>query len=180
MIWALACLGLATATLVIERLWVTDLERIETVVYGLVDALRRSDGETAVSFLADDAAVTIGDADLGSIRGDAVLDRRLFEKVLSSTKFDLLQIGRLTIKVGSRTRRGTARFKVLATGSYNGNVRVPFNAAGTEWDLGCRETAPGVWKIERITPTSLPADATPYVQGILSGLMRRPSRTQRP
>ena len=172
LLWASGCLALAVATIVIEFFWVTDVERIEDVIGGMTRALQRSDGKTAASYLADDAIVTIGETDVGSLQGDAVLDHGLFERALSETKFDLLQVSRLTIKVGSQTRQGTARFKILATGSYNGNVKVPFTAAGTEWDFGCREVSPGVWKVARITPTSLPADAAPYVRGILGGLMK--------
>ncbi|GAC1334175.1 MAG: hypothetical protein NVSMB14_01240 [Isosphaeraceae bacterium] len=172
LLWGFLCLALGVATVVIEHFWVTDVERIDDAIYGMTAALQRSDGKTAAGFLADDAVVTIGDTDIGSLRGDAVLDHDLFEHALSDTKFDLLQLSGMTVKVGSRTRQGTARFKVLATGSYNGNVKVPFTAAGTEWDFGCREVSPGVWKIERITPTSLPANSELYVRGILWSLMK--------
>ena len=43
LVWALTALGLAVAVVVIERMWVTDNERIESVVYDLRRAVLAAD-----------------------------------------------------------------------------------------------------------------------------------------
>src|SRR5262245_28657085 len=54
LVWACAALGLAGVVLLIERLWVTDSERIEQVVYELREAVAASDAPAVLALLTPD------------------------------------------------------------------------------------------------------------------------------
>src|SRR5438876_684853 len=55
--YALGALVLLLTWLGIERLWVTDEERIEAVVYGIADGVRRSDADAVADFLTPDCSL---------------------------------------------------------------------------------------------------------------------------
>ena len=80
--------------------------------------------------------------------------RRLIQGILSQTKFENLVIAHLKTNAGGEARRGQAEFQVFCRGTHGS---MPFAAAETAWSLGLRETSPGVWKVNRITPVSLPS-----------------------
>jgi|SRR5208337_109653 len=54
LVWALTALGLAVAVVVIERMWVTHNERIESVVYELRQAVLAANPEDVLAQLTPD------------------------------------------------------------------------------------------------------------------------------
>lgn len=151
-------LGLAALGLVVEGMWVTDSERIEAVVYDVARAVRASDAEGVVKHLAPEVDVAQGDNDLGS------LDVGLIRHVVAQTHFQFLTVDKLTAKAYPVSRRGKATFRTLAQGESQGMAFQPLPAT---WDLGFREERPGVWKITRISPTSLPGPASAVLRGAM-------------
>jgi hypothetical protein len=150
--WTLGSLGLAGLVLVIEHFWVTDNERIERVVYDLRRAVLASDVEGVLKNLTPDVEyVQNGTA----ISGETT--RTLIRANLAQATFDFIHINDLQTSAGQQTRRGKAEFRVYAKGalqtplaSYN------VGTANSTWSLGFEETEPKVWKVNRITPMSLP------------------------
>ncbi len=81
--------------------------------------------------------------------------------MLRNTHFDFVRVSQLTTEAGSQTKRGSAEFKVTASGTFNeGGSQVPLGSMGTEWSLGFRETSPGVWKVNRITAIKVPREVS--------------------
>ncbi len=151
-------LGLAALAFAVEQFWVTDSERIEAVVYDLARAVRASDAEGAIKLMATEVGVVQGDHDLGTV------DPKMLRDAVANTRFDLLRIDKLNAKAGARSRMGTATFRTLARGDHRG---LHFGPMPATWDLGFRESGPGVWKVTRITPTSLPPAAAMVLRGAM-------------
>jgi hypothetical protein len=155
LLWALAMLGLMLVVLVIEHFWVTDNERIEAVVYDLKKAVLASDTEGVLKYLASDVEyVQSGTA----LSGTAT--QGLIRANLANATFDVIHIQDLQINAGRQTRRGKAEFRVYAKGTLR-NVQASYSVgtANSTWSLGFQETSPGVWKVNRITPVSIPDGA---------------------
>jgi hypothetical protein len=158
LIYGGAALGLALLVVVIERVWVTDNERIEDTVYALAKAVEASDGEKAAEFLTPDCRLEpstdtenmvvryISNRFAGPVSRERLIDE------LSHVKFDYLKIVALRANAGKISGRGTAEFAALAMGTPG--IMTP--PAGMGWSLGLREVQPGVWKVSRITPGRLP------------------------
>lgn len=153
LIWGLGALGLTGATLAFEWLWVTDVERIEGIVYDLRRSLLASDSQRILAHLTPDAQFVQAGS---SMTPEAT--RALITGNVSLAKFDLVRVRGLQASAGQRTRRGKAEFKVFARGSIQGPLGFGglSGAADSTWSLGFEETKPGVWKINRITPISAP------------------------
>jgi hypothetical protein len=155
-------LGLALAVVVFEWLWVTDNERIEQVVYNLRRAVLNSDAEDVLANLAPNVQYLRGDTALSE---DAT--RALIRVNLSEFRFDFVRISDLHASAMRQARRGTAEFRVFAKGvmrSSSGTVD-----AGTKitaWSLGFQETEPGVWKVNRISPISIPRGILTFPAGL--------------
>jgi hypothetical protein len=147
-----AALGLALAVFVIERLWVTDNERIEQAVYELRDAVARSDVDEVLEHLAP--SVRFGrDNDVHS--PDET--RSMIRSRLSNAAFDFVRVSQLRTNVGRQSRRGTAEFRLLAKGRLNSPVgAITIGTADSEWSLSFQEVEPHVWKVVRIIPVSVP------------------------
>jgi hypothetical protein len=156
LIRALIAAGLAAVVVVIEWLWVTDNERIEQVVYGLRDAVANSDVDGVLGYMAPDVQY---------VRGEMALDeqttRDFIRANLERAKFDLVRVSGLQVNAAEQSRRGTAEFHVLSKGTLEtATGTVPIGTrADSLWSLGLRETVPGVWKVNRITPMQLPRGA---------------------
>lgn len=58
--WALTALGLAVVVVVIERMWVTDNERIESVVYELRRTVLAANPEDVLAQLTPDVEYYVG------------------------------------------------------------------------------------------------------------------------
>jgi hypothetical protein len=167
LIWALAALALAALVLIVEWLWVTDNERLEYVVYDLGRAVARSDGTAVLDLLTPDVEfVAEGVAMPGEVT------RTMIRSRIKSAKFDFLRINELRTNAGGQSRRGTAEFRVLAGGSIDGPTNSQnFGTLSSSWSLGFRETSPGVWRVNRITPI-----AGPGLQAIISATQPAPYR----
>ena len=150
LIWAAVALGLAVTVVVIEWLWVTDNERIEQVVYDLRRRVLNSDVQGVLSHLAPNVQYLQGDTALSE--DDT---RALVEANLSRARFDFVRIGDLQISAGQQSRRGKAEFRVFTRGSLTASAPEG-GAAVSTWSLGFEETAPGTWKVNRISPLSVP------------------------
>ena len=148
---ALVTVGLALLVLGVERLWVTDNERVEKAVYRLAKAVEASNAKEALSLMTDDVRYVI--------RGDSMsslVTRTFVQTTLENAKFDFLRITRLKTHAGGQTRRGTAEFQVISSGSIQRYNALNFASANSEWSLGFKEISPGVWKVNRITPLRVP------------------------
>ncbi len=154
LIRALIALGLAAIVLVVEQLWVTDNERIEWVVKDLVSALSRSDADKMIGLMDQHVTFSLR----SSMQGDE-LDTDFFRSTLQNAKFDWVHLSKLTTNAGVQSQRGSAEFKISATGTYlMGGTQHNF-AGNSQWSLGFRKAPNEGWKITRITAVVLP----PYV-----------------
>jgi hypothetical protein len=150
LLWAGAALGLALMALLIEQLWVTNGERCEQVVYQLRDAAAASSGDTVLSYLTPD--VQYEERNHTLLEGESA--RAFIRQQLALTRFDFIRITHLEAKAGRQSGRGSAEFRVLASGIYEmAGAPVQFGSTQLDLSLGFRETAPEVWKIDRITLT---------------------------
>lgn len=153
LIWAVICLALAGVVVLVEKLWVTDRERIEEVVLGVGRAARQSDVDAVIALTTPDVIL--------EIRGDRIggkLARPFLRGTLKQAKFDFLTISRIDASSGSQTQRGTANFQVHAGGSY-GPYNFMTGASGSDWSMGFQKMPDGQWKVNRITATRLPWNA---------------------
>ena len=152
LIWAGALAAIALGVFALERYWVTDAERIETVVYDLADAVEASDIERIKIHLDDNLSIGTRDRTM-----DGSFPLRLMFSLLQNCRFDFVKISGLTTSAGSQTRRGQAGFKATATGTFReGGGEQPIGSMGTEWLLSFRETSPGVWKVTKIQAVKVP------------------------
>ena len=153
LLWALAALGLAGAVLAIEHFWVTDAERIERVVYDLRDAVVASDAERVLTHLSPDVEFV----QHGHTRAAGEATRAYVRTLLATTKFDFLRLSHLKAEASRLSRLGSAEFRVIAGGSIEvATVTHNFGTTNSDWSLGFEEVSPGVWKVNRITPTRSP------------------------
>jgi hypothetical protein len=152
---AAVALVLAGAVFLIEWVWVTDSERIEQVVYDLGQAVQRSDADRVLAHLMPTVQYKHGEIALSE---DTT--RAFIRSNLSNARFNFVRISDLQTSAGRQSRRGLADFRVLSSGSLNtshGMMDARTNV--TSWQLGFQETEPGVWKVNRITPVSMPYGA---------------------
>jgi hypothetical protein len=145
---------LAATVVMVEWLWVTDNERIEQVVYGLRDAVASSDAEGVLHYMAPDVMYVKGDTAL-----DGEATRGLIRDNLSRVRFEIVRITNLETNAGRQSRLGTATFSAFFKGTADASVApLNFGSVNSIWSLGLRETGPGVWKVNRITPVQVPGD----------------------
>ena len=150
-------LGLVLVVVAVEWFWVTDNERIEQVVYDLRRAVLSSDVEEVLIHMAPNVQYLQGDTALSE---DAT--RALIKANLSHAQFEFVRISDLQTSAGQQSRRGKAEFRVFTRGHLNSSSDIArVGTAVTTWSLGFQETEPGVWKVNRISPISIP-------QGILA------------
>src|SRR5262245_50883912 len=162
LIHAGVAIALALVVVAIEWLWVTDNERIEQVVYDLRRAVLMSDAEGVLAHLAPNVQY---------LRGDTALTeeatRALIRFNLSNFRFEILRISDLRTSAMRQARRGTAEFRVFAKGAQNPTSgMVGIGSAITAWSLGFQETTPGVWKVNRISPVSIPRGILEFPSGL--------------
>jgi ketosteroid isomerase-like protein len=152
LVWALSAAGLAVAVVAIERFWVTDSERIERVVYDLRRAVLASDAEGVIKHLTPDVQYVQSGTPLP---GEAT--RELIRTNLANASFDLVHLRELQTSAGRQTRRGKAEFRMMAKGRLRTSMATyDVGTADSTWSLGFQETAPGEWKVNRITPVLVP------------------------
>ncbi len=147
LVWALTAAGLALAVVAVEWLWVTDNERIENVVYGLRSAVARSDADAVLEYLTPDVMYVKGEL---ALEGEAT--RALIRDNLERVRFDLVRVSNLKVNAGRQSRQGSAEFSAFFKGTIDSaTASVVFGSTNSIWSLGLRETAPAVWKVNRIT-----------------------------
>ena len=151
-------LALALVVVVVERAWVTQGERIALVVEDLRRAVEASDVEGVTRHLTPDVQFVQGDRTVGSLK-----TQDFIRSTLENAGLDFVRVTGLTTAAFPQSRRGTAEFRVMAKGSLKTQVgSATIGSAGSEWSLGFQETSPDVWKVNRITPISVPRGmATP-------------------
>ena len=153
--WALGTIGLTAILAVVETLWVTDAERVERVVYDLRQAVLASDAEAVLEHLTSDVEYGRNGSYLSGEQ-----TRELIRANLSNATFEFVHINGLQTSAGSKTRRGKAEFHVYAKGTLRmSHGTFDVGTANSTWSLGFEETNPGVWKVNRITPVSVPDGA---------------------
>lgn len=150
LIWAGSCAALALLFWGIERIWVTDRERIESIVYDLANAVKESDYDRIVTHL---------DPDEFDVPGGAV-GRAFIRGAIERYEFEFVRISNLEVDAGRLTRRGTADFTAHASYRTSNALGGPNYGAtppqGLGWSLGFREVEPEVWKVTRIDLTRAP------------------------
>jgi hypothetical protein len=154
LIWAGAALSLAALLVLVEYLWVTDTERIEQVVYDLRGAVAASNAPAVFALLTPDVQfVQKGQ----NISGDET--RSYIKENLDRAKFDFVRVTKLEANAGRQSGRGSALFRILASGSYQvGSVPFNFGTTNLDFSLGFRELSPKVWRVDRITLTRAPRE----------------------
>jgi len=151
LVWALTALGLAIVAVVIERMWVTDNERIERVVYELRRAVLAANPDAVLVHLTPDVEY-VQDGML--LSGEET--RELIRTNLANAAFDFIHVQDLQTSAGRQTRRGKAEFRIYAKGTLQISLATyNVGTANSTWSLGFQETKPGVWKVNRITPVSM-------------------------
>jgi len=151
LVWALTALGLAMAAVVLERTWVTDNERIKSVVYELRQAVLAANPDAVLVHLTSDVEYVQNGM---SLSGEET--RELIRTNLANAAFNFIHVQDLQTSAGRQTRRGKAEFQVYAKGTLRiSSATFNVGTANSTWSLGFQETEPGVWKVNRITPVSM-------------------------
>jgi hypothetical protein len=155
LIYAGIALALAVIVVIIEWLWVTDAERIEKVIYDLRQAALTSDADGALAHMTPTVQYLQGDIALSE-----EATRELIRVNLRHAQFDFVRLSDLRISVGYESRRAKAEFRAFTRGSFRTPVTsVQTGTAISTWSLGFEETEPGIWKVNRISPVSVPLGA---------------------
>jgi hypothetical protein len=156
-------LGLALVVVAVEWFWVTDNERIEQVVYDLRRAVLSSDVEGALIHMAPNVQYLQGDTALSE---DAT--RALIKSNLNHARFEFVRISDLQTSAGQQSRRGKAEFRAFTRGRLNSSAGPSDHLYTiiTTWSLGFQEAEPGVWKVNRISPISIPAGILALPSGL--------------
>jgi hypothetical protein len=163
LIGAATALVLALLVVAVEWMWVTDNERIEKVVYEVRAAVLKSDVDGVLAHLAPNVMYQQGDTALTS---DAT--RELIRANVSNVHLEFARITELRTSVGEQTRRGIAEFRVFTRGGLKTLPHIGDGmTAMTAWSLGFQETEPGIWKINRITPVSMPSGVLALPGGVI-------------
>jgi hypothetical protein len=145
-------IGLAVLVMIIERVWVTDKERIEGVIYSLQQAVLHANADAVLAYMAPTAQLVQGNVALSE---DAT--RALIRSSLDRAQLDFVRVSDLQISVGYQSRHGKAEFRVFARGNlHTHGLTVDGGTNVSTWSLGFVETQPGIWKVNRITPVSAP------------------------
>ncbi len=154
LVWALTAAGLALVVVAVEWLWVTDNERIENVVYGLRTAVASSDADAVLEYLTPDVMYVKGEL---ALEGEAT--RALIRDNLERVRFDLVRVSNMKVNAGRQSRQGSAEFSAFFKGTIDtSTASAAFGSTNSIWSLGLRETAPGTWKVHRITPVQVPGE----------------------
>jgi hypothetical protein len=160
---ALLALVLAGVVVVCDWYWVTDRERIESVVYELADAVEKSEPDRIYPHIDMVKPPQSGFAAFDFLNRTLLepIFKQMVSQALKSYKFDFVQVRNLRVEVKEQSRQGVAEFLVLAMAGADAPGASARTGAGTYnsgWTLRFRETEPGVWKVTRIDTGSDQAD----------------------
>lgn len=151
-------LAAAALILAIEQVWVTDAERIEWVVYDLADAVQSRDVDRVLGHFTAKPQLVVRGISLG----EPMAPERI-RSALEQTQFDMVRVRKLTTNAGEQSRRGSAEFQVLSSGSVETEgPTLNFATADTSWSLGFVEVE-GAWKVNRVTPGRMPRGSESYI-----------------
>ncbi|RUL83890.1 hypothetical protein [Tautonia sociabilis] len=164
--WAGAAVLAAGLVLLVERLWVTDRERIEAVLYDMADAVKEGDFPRLEGHLAPEFDREIGTITKIAMRG-----------AVTGLDFEFIRLAQLQIHAGRLTGMGTANFYGQAQwAERSAEGGATFDATpppGVGFSFGFREVEPDTWKVSRIDVTSVPYGGTPEsVTGYLTRYAR--------
>ena len=166
LVWSGTALGLAAAVLLVERAWVTDRERIASIILDVADAVEASDYDRIRAHLSPEYAVPGGMITEAIIRG-----------TLGHMEFEFVRITQLETTAGRLTGRGKADFLAQASWEQRTSTGSPdYNATpppGVGFSVGFVREESGAWKVARIDVVSAPGTASPdSVAGYLARLAR--------
>ena len=167
---ALGALGLAGGLWLVDRLWVTDVERIEEVVHNLAAAVARSDKEAVVQLL--DSQVSLSQESNGGEIARGAPAIALIRATLANVKFDYVKVRNLGTTAGALSGQGKCDFQVDTMGSVAGpsaTMNFMTGPAASDWSLGFIRTPDGSWKVQRITAMRLPGRVNLKNAGVLGG-----------
>jgi|GEM_PF-1451904 len=154
LIRALIALSLAAIVLLVEWFWVTDNERIEQVVNDLRRAVAASDAPGVYAHLTPEVEYSQPGR---TFSGDET--RQFIADQLRHVTFDFVRITQLETHAGSQSGRGSAVFRVLASGTYRTDFApINFGTNSLDFSLGFQQTKPGVWQVDRISMTRPPRE----------------------
>ena len=120
LVWAGVAFALALAVVAVERVWVTDNERIEETVYGLGRAVKASDASGVLDRLTPDVQYVAG-----GTRCRAPATRALIEQGGEEREVRLPADLAPRANAGGQSRRGRAEFRVICGGSFQGPSQRP-------------------------------------------------------
>ncbi|MFM1801510.1 MAG: hypothetical protein RJA81_862 [Planctomycetota bacterium] len=152
-------LALAGMLLLIDYFWTTDREKLAQIVSQIATAVRNNDLQAVQTQLTADAIYTQPGISTG-VTFDSPLGKTLLREALDQVKFDFLNVRGLTVSAGKKTGRGKADFNVYCAGTWNpplGGSAINFPPTSSSWSFGFRRMKDQSWKVDRITPTQLPA-----------------------
>jgi hypothetical protein len=160
LVYGAVALGLAVGVVAVEWLWVTDSERIEQVVFDIRGAVLNSDAEGVLAHMAPNVQYVQGE----NVLSDGFTRGFIRDKV-GRAHFDFLRVSHLQISVAEQARRGKAEFRVFTRGRIDSSAATTDPATSvTSWSLGFQETGPHIWKVNRITPTSIPSESLVFLR----------------
>jgi hypothetical protein len=171
LIRAMSLLLIATLMILTDYFWTTDREKLASIVVKAAEAVKRNDVSAIRSILATDAVYQQSGLPTG-VKFSDPLGNTLLREALDQIKFDMLSVRSIEVSAGKRTGRGSANFKVLCSGTWQspiGGSAINFPPTTSSWSFGFRREKSGEWKVDRITPTELPAPAKgqPGIPGLL-------------
>lgn len=157
-----ATVAMLAGLFLIERMWVTENERIEDVIVALAKAVETKDIDRAVSFLTSDCVLE-RTPDRGNFIVGNIVDRfagpvtaASLRQEIGSYEFEWLKVARLQAHAGELSRQGSAECVIHVSAK---NTSIPaFHMtppSGMSWSFGLHEESPHVWKVSRITPGRL-------------------------
>lgn len=156
--FSLAAVAVGVLLFGIERVWVTEVERIEQVIYDLAGEVKTCDAKAVIRRFTPDVVI-VQDTHV-VLEGQALRAFVLANINPMALRFDSLSVRGLECAVSSSSGRGSAEFRVLASGVAT-NAMSPSNLFDlSEWSLGLELDEKGEWKVNRITPTKLPPGVT--------------------
>jgi hypothetical protein len=127
---ALGCLALGGLVILVERLIVTESERVENNVYALAHAFETGDGARCAEFFS----------------GQDEADRTLVKGVAGSVHVvGSIRITDLSVQMSSAESRATSTFRASATVNFAGREQRGY----TKWELTWQREA-NEWRIIRI------------------------------
>lgn len=154
--YAGAAAGLALLIVLIEQVWVTDNERIAAVVAAVARGVEAGDADAVMAQMAPRARLLA----FGGVYSQEI-DADLVRNGLEQVDFDLIRVNHLQTNAGTQSRRGSAEFRVFASGiAQIGGGSQPFAEGSTTWSFGLREDGPGVWKVNEVRAVRLPRGAS--------------------